>query len=172
VASVLVIVATLLTWIASFACSFYEVNGLGIGLLAVEEPFLMALNEMLLTSDDVTCSGWNEAPQNVQELLDAPLIFARALSIIACLSSAVVSVIILLSSCMTVPKMLIKTLAIFMFFLSFIVMLFLVSRTCCIHVFTLLFDEPWSHHSAMYSRFVSGGSDFGYLHWCRWLQYW
>jgi hypothetical protein len=122
---------------------------------------------MLLTSDDVTCNGWNEAPQHVQELLDAPLIFARALSLIACLSSAVVSVIILLSSCMTVPKMLVKSLAIFMFFLSFIVMLCLVSRTCSIRVFTIIFDEPWSHHSDTYSRFVSGGPDFGYLHWCR-----
>jgi hypothetical protein len=164
VASALAIVATLLTWFGSFDCNFYKANGLGIGLWAVEDD--LALNAFTFSgeSSDDTCQGWNEAPQFVQDLLDTPMKFARALSLIACLSSAVVFVIILLPSCMTFPRMFIKSLAIFMFFLSFIVMLCLVSRTCCIRVFTIFFDEPWSHHSAMYSRFVSGGPGFGYLH--------
>jgi hypothetical protein len=128
VASTLAIVATLLTWIASFACSFYEANGLGIGLWTVEDPLFSAFDNDFFdeSSDTNECYGWNER-SGMKELLDAPMKFARALSMIACLTSLVVFVLILLPSCMTFPRMLIKSLAVFMFFLSFIVMLCLVS---------------------------------------------
>jgi hypothetical protein len=57
--------------------------------------------------------------------------------------------------------------AIFMFFLSFIVMLCLVSRVelvRSIRAFTLFADEPWSHDSYIYSHFVvAGGPGFGYM---------
>jgi hypothetical protein len=145
VASTLAIVATLLTWIASFACSFYEADSLGIGLWTVEDPFYNGFNNDFGGESDSTCFGWNERPE-MKELLDTPMKFARALSLIACLSSLVVFVIILLPSCMTFPTMLIKSLAIFMFFLSFILMLCLVSQTASIRVvFTLVFDESWSY---------------------------
>jgi hypothetical protein len=134
VASVLLVtVASVLTWIASVRCSFYEANGLGIGLWTVEDPFLNAFSNFSGESSDNSCYGWNSRSE-LKELLDPPMQFARVLSAIASCSSAVVFVIILLPACMTLPRMFIKSLAIFMFFLSFILMLCLVSRTCSIRV--------------------------------------
>jgi hypothetical protein len=150
--------AVLLTWIASFACSFYEADNLGIGLWTVQNPF-----SVIFGGDE--CTGWNSTPM-LKELLDPPMAFARAVSLIACLTSLVVFVIILLPSCMTMPRAFIRAVAIFMFFLSFIVMLCLVSRVELVRsipAFTLVFDEPWSHDSDIYSHFVAGGPGFGYL---------
>jgi hypothetical protein len=164
VATILTLVATLLTWIASFDCSFYKANGLGIGLWTVEDPISNAFNNIFSadSSNDV-CYWWNEV-SFMKDLLDGPMKFARALSLVACLLSVPVSLIILLFSCMSMPKMFIKTLAALMFYLSVSVMLCLVSRACSIRSFTLVFNEPLSYDSDIYSRFVSGGPGFGYLH--------
>jgi hypothetical protein len=163
VASILVTIAAVLTWIASIRCSFYESNGLGIGLWTVEDPLFNAFNNFSGESSDNSCYGWNSRSE-LKELLDGPMKFARALSAIASFSSAIVFVIILLPACMTLPKMFIRSLAIYMFFLSFILMLCLVSRTCSIRVSMLISDEPWSDDSDIYSCFVSGGPGFEYLH--------
>jgi hypothetical protein len=147
--------AMLLTWIAAFACSFYEADGLGIGLWTVQDPF-----SIVFGGDE--CTGWNDAPF-LKELLDAPMAFARAMSLIACLSSPLVFVIILLPACMTLPRPFVKGLVVFMFFLSFVDMLCLVSRACYyIRAFTF-FWVPWSSDSNIYSRFITGGPGFGYL---------
>jgi hypothetical protein len=148
VASVLTCVAMLLTWVASFACSFFEADDLGVGLWTVEDAFL----------DKDTCYGWNEVDR-MKERLDTPLTFARVMSLSACLSSPIVFVIILLPSCVTMPRSVVKALVIFMFFLSFSIMLCLVSRGCSIRAFTLV---SWSF-SDINSRMISGGSGFGYL---------
>jgi hypothetical protein len=170
VASILATVASVLTWIASARCSFYEADGLGIGLWRVEDPFFNAFFTDDFFTDDFNgesssnaCFSWNSR-SGMKELLDPPMQFARVLSAVASLSSVVVWIFILLPACVTLPRMFMKSLAIYMFFLSFILMFCLVSRTRFIRVSMLIFDEPRSHDSGIYFIFVSGGPGFGYLH--------
>jgi hypothetical protein len=129
VASILAIVAFILTWIAAFDCHFFELqiddDGDGVGLWTLQ-----------LTRDG-DCKGWNDQPE-VKDLLDAPMKFARAMSIIAIMMSPFVVVGILALSRIIIPRTIIKSLAISMFVLSFIVILCLVSRKCFIRAFMLV----------------------------------
>jgi hypothetical protein len=143
----------ILTYVAAFYCHFYEVKfpfwcfipseeySVGFGLWTRQQAAFTDYNYFDGERSVGDCKGWNYEPA-LKELLDAPMKFARAMSLIAIMLSPFICLSILALSRITMPRMFIKALAISMFVLSFIILLCLVSRSYSIRAFTLVFDEP------------------------------
>lgn len=106
---ILGIIAMAFTWSSTWGCHFLELGGsntIGVGPWSVEDFNL--LETIVDDDDDDGCISWDESDYLDMDMIDAPLKFTRAISMIGAFVGLIFWITLMFAGCMIIPPAVLK----------------------------------------------------------------